>query len=177
MMPFTRPLPPENFVAAAAVMAVAAILGALVLQHGLGYIPCKLCLEQRTPYYYGIPLLCSAFALFFFFKAPPRMTAALCLAAAALFAYGAYLGVRHAGVEWRWWEGPGDCGMTSFGENYDAASLLEQIQKTRVVSCTDAALRILGLSLAGWNAVVASCAGLLAAKAGLTAWRGTGPKD
>jgi disulfide bond formation protein DsbB len=31
---------------------------------------------------------------------------------------------------------------------------LNQLQTTRVVSCTEAAWRFLGLSLAGWNAVI-----------------------
>jgi disulfide bond formation protein DsbB len=32
--------------------------------------------------------------------------------------------------------------------------LLGQIARTRVVSCTEAAWRFLGLSLAGWNALI-----------------------
>ena len=46
-------------VAAAAVVAIggaATILGALYFQYVLGYRPCPLCLEQRYPYYFGIPL-------------------------------------------------------------------------------------------------------------------------
>ncbi|TIL77246.1 MAG: disulfide bond formation protein B, partial [Mesorhizobium sp.] len=36
--------------------AMAATVGsALAFQHLGGYIPCKLCLEQRTPYYIGVP--------------------------------------------------------------------------------------------------------------------------
>ena len=33
---------------------------ALGFQHLGGYIPCKLCLEQRTPYYVGVPLMAVA---------------------------------------------------------------------------------------------------------------------
>ncbi|RVD51176.1 disulfide bond formation protein B, partial [Mesorhizobium sp. M8A.F.Ca.ET.023.02.2.1] len=39
-------------------VAMAATVGsALGFQHIGGYIPCHLCLEQRTPYYIGVPLM------------------------------------------------------------------------------------------------------------------------
>ena len=42
-------------------LAMAATVGAaLGFQHLGGYIPCKLCLEQRTPYYVGVPLMALA---------------------------------------------------------------------------------------------------------------------
>src|SRR5215475_3140857 len=50
----TRPI------AAAAVIVVvggiATIMGAWFFQYGLGLKPCPLCLEQRYPYYFAIPL-------------------------------------------------------------------------------------------------------------------------
>jgi len=39
-------------------VAMAATVGsALGFQYLGGYIPCHLCLEQRTPYYVGVPLI------------------------------------------------------------------------------------------------------------------------
>ena len=43
---------------------------------------------------------------------------------------------------------------------------LSQLQTTRVVSCTEAAWRFMGLSLAGWNVLISLA---LAALAALTA--------
>jgi hypothetical protein len=37
-----------------------------VFEHGLGYVPCKLCLTERVPYYLAAPLALIAAAL------PPR---------------------------------------------------------------------------------------------------------
>ena len=34
------------------------------------------------------------------------------------------------------------------------ADFLKQLETTRVVSCTEAAFRVLGLSMAGWNVLV-----------------------
>ena len=40
-----------------AVAMAATVGGALGFQHIGGYIPCKLCYEQRIPYYVGAPLM------------------------------------------------------------------------------------------------------------------------
>jgi disulfide bond formation protein DsbB len=74
--------------------------------------------------------------------------------AAVTFAYGAYLGVYHAGAEWGWWEGPTDCGAGGAGQATTAEELANQLKNIRIVSCTEASFRFLGLSFAGWNAVV-----------------------
>ena len=39
---------------------VATVGGALGFEHIGGYIPCALCLLQRLPYYYGIPVAAAA---------------------------------------------------------------------------------------------------------------------
>ena len=39
-----------------ATIALAVVLGALAFEHLGGYAPCPLCLEQRWPYYLGVPL-------------------------------------------------------------------------------------------------------------------------
>jgi disulfide bond formation protein DsbB len=42
---------------------------------------------------------------------------------------------------------------------------LNQLQNTRVVNCTEAAWRFLGLSLAGWNVLISLALAAVAAKA------------
>lgn len=157
---------PVALLTAAVVLSGGAILSALALEHVWGYLPCKLCLEQRTPYYAGLPALGIAVAAA---AAGRRLPAAVLSAfVGMLFAYGAWLGAFHSGVEWGFWEGPGDCGATALtSARYDAKELLEAIMNTRPVSCTEAALRILGLSLAGWNAVVSAAVSALCLAAGV----------
>src|SRR5437868_10817005 len=41
---------------AIAVTGAATILGAWILQYGMGLQPCPLCLEQRYAYYFAVPL-------------------------------------------------------------------------------------------------------------------------
>lgn len=123
-----------------------------------GYTPCELCLEQRVPYYVGLPL--TALALILMTMGRSGLSLLVLLAVAAVFAYGSGLGVYQAGAEWDFWQGPTDCGGGG-GAPTSAANMLQALQSTRLVSCTEASWRMFGLSFAGWNAVAsAGLAGL-----------------
>jgi len=137
------------------------ILSALAFEHVGGYIPCKLCLQQREPWYAGIPVMGIALTAVFL-KWPNRIARAFVLIAFLLMLYSLFLGVNHSGVEWGWWEGPGDCGVVEGGISGNVNDLLNQLETTTPPSCDKAALRVLGLSFAGWNAVASLVlAGLL----------------
>ncbi|MCR9139581.1 MAG: disulfide bond formation protein B [Alphaproteobacteria bacterium] len=133
-------------------VAMAAVVGAaLGFEHIGGYIPCALCLEQRPPYYIGVPVMVAA-AIAAAVKAPDIIVRALFLACGGLMLYGAGLGVYHSGVEWGWWPGPEDCSGAA-GLTTDASSLLSDLNAIKPPACNEAALRVLGLSFAGWNVV------------------------
>ena len=133
-----------------------------------GYVPCKLCLEQRVPYYVGLPL---AFAGLVLIQMGRHGLAAVLLCIVALvFAYGAGLGVYQAGAEWAFWEGPNDCGGGASTPT-SAADMLSALQRVKVVSCTEASWRMFGLSFAGWNAVASTGLTLLAALAAFLSLR------
>jgi disulfide bond formation protein DsbB len=141
---------------AIALSAAGAIGGALVFQHGFGLAPCKLCLLQRNPYYLAIPLGLAASL------APARWSRIALGLLVLVFVVSAGLGMYHAGVEWGFWLGPNDCG----GDAAPTGSMndfLQQLEQTRVVSCTEAAWRFLGLSLAGWNVLISLGAAVFAA--------------
>jgi len=136
---------------AIAVSGMATILGAWFFEYVLGYLPCPLCLEQRTAYYISIPLavLIAAGAL----ARWPRKLLAVGLAVIALsMLYNAGLGIYHSGVEWKWWTGPQAC-AAALGD-LGSSDLLQRAQATRIVRCDEAAWRFLGLSLAGWNVLI-----------------------
>ncbi|MBL4733056.1 MAG: disulfide bond formation protein B [Rhizobiaceae bacterium] len=131
-------------------IACAVILTALGFEHIGGFIPCKLCLGQRIPYYTAIPLAAIT-CLMVWRNASPGMLRLLFAVLALIMAYSIFLGIRHSGVEWNWWEGPTDCGAVSGGLTMDAGNLLGQLQAITPPSCNEAAGRFLGLSFAGWN--------------------------
>lgn len=160
---------PVRAALAVAAVGAAAILGALFIQHVLGIQPCELCLKQRIPYYVGIPL--ALVAAVQAARAPRSgVTMALLLALAVVFALGAGLGVYHSGVEWGFWPGPTDCTGPA-GPAVGLDSFLKQLETVKVVRCDEVAMRIFGLSLAAWNAVIAAAL-TLAALAGARATRG-----
>lgn len=144
-------------------VSAATLGGAWVFEYGLGYEPCPLCLEQRWPYYFGIPL---AFMAYLALASGQPRPAAIGLAGfAVLFAYGTGLGAYHSGIEWGWWTGPADC-APSTGLETDASRLMESFSTSRPPSCTDAAWRFAGLSLAGYNAIISAALTVVAAIGG-----------
>ena len=148
-------------------VAGATIAGALVFEK-FGYAPCELCLQQRWAYYVGVPLAAAAVLAC---VVKPRLGGWLLVLVAILFAGGAIFGAWHAGVEWGFWPGPSGCSGAASQRAADMTDFLRQIEATKLVRCDEVALRIVGLSLAGWNAVISSgLAGLAAAGArkGLT---------
>jgi disulfide bond formation protein DsbB len=139
------------------VLALATIGGALASEHVFGLVPCQLCLWQRQPYYWGIPLaLLTAIA-------PGSLVRAGLLAVALVFLVSAGLGAYHSGVEWGWFLGPSDCGGGTGAAPGAVGDFLNQLNNVRVVSCTEASWRFLGLSLAGWNALASLAIAALAA--------------
>lgn len=121
-----------------------------------GYVPCALCLEERIPYYAGVPVALVALVVAFA-GGQGWLIRLLLVVVAAVFAYGAYLGVYHAGAEWGFWPGPADCAAGAAPPATSATDILSQIQGMRIVSCAEASWRFpagWGLSFAGWNAVV-----------------------
>jgi disulfide bond formation protein DsbB len=91
------------------------------------------------------------------------------LAIAAAMLWNTYFATYHAGVEWKWWPGPRDC-TGSLDPLTTPGGLLHDLQNVSVVKCDEAAWRdFLGLSLAGYDALI-SC--LMAAIAAWGAWAG-----
>ncbi len=154
-----RTAPVAGAALAIAAIGAATILGAYYFEYVLHYQPCPLCLEQRIPHYVGIPLALLV-ALAARMAAPRRLLIAGFAALALAMFIGAALGVYHAGVEWHLWAGPQECsGDPNFGRS---GSLLDQLNKVIVVRCDEAAWRLLGISLAGYNAVISAALGCLA---------------
>lgn len=150
-------------------IGVAAILGAWFFQYGIGLRPCPLCLEQRIAYYFTIPLAALTF-LGARYGASRKVLVAAFLAMAAAMLWNAGLGAYHAGVEWKFWAGPQDCGG-ALGDLGSAGGMLKQLETIRVVRCDEVAWSFLGLSLAGYNVLISLAMAALAMFGAGVAWR------
>jgi disulfide bond formation protein DsbB len=149
--------------AALAVMVISAatIAGAWFFQLVLEILPCPLCLEQRYAYYFEVPF--AALLAFAAAKGAPRGLVLAGLAILMLAALGnAVFGAYHAGVEWGFWKGPTDCTGTGFNLG-NAGSLLDNLDKVKVIRCDEVQFRFLGISLAGYNALISLLMAAIAA--------------
>jgi disulfide bond formation protein DsbB len=129
-------------------LAVPAALlgGALTAQYGFGLPPCEMCWWQRYPHVAAVVLAAAALAT--------ERDALVRLAALAILASGA-IGAFHAGVEYGWWQGLTRCASGDLGGDPLAA-----IMKAPLVRCDVAPWSLFGISLAGWNFLVSTGAGL-----------------
>lgn len=136
-------------------IALAASAAMLAVAHGFETFgrlaPCQLCLKQREAYWAALALAAGGIALSYTSVAARRW---ICAALALVFLYGAGLAIYHAGAEWKFWPGPASCsGGSMRASAADMAKLLSG-SAPKAPSCEDAAWVFLGLSMAGWNALV-----------------------
>jgi disulfide bond formation protein DsbB len=132
---------------AAFLLGFATIAAALGSQYIGGLYPCELCLEQRMAYYWGLPLL--ALILVLWNRLPLPVWYLGMFIVTGIFAWGTYMGSYHAGVEWGFWPGPTAC--TGVGDSFSFDQLNSM---TPVIGCDVVQFRFLGISLAGYNALI-----------------------
>jgi disulfide bond formation protein DsbB len=117
--------------------------GALFSQYVGGLYPCEMCYWQRWPHAAAILLAIGAYLSA---SNSGRSRALVMLAALAVALSGA-IGVFHAGVEIGWWEGITQCTATG-------ATSLQDILNIPLVRCDQVQWDFLGVSMAGWNAII-----------------------
>jgi disulfide bond formation protein DsbB len=149
-------------------LAVAAIM--LAIAHGFetfgDLVPCALCLRQRE-IYWVIGGLSLAFMVVVRLPGGPRFREASCWILGLLFAASCAVAAYHAGVEWKIWPGPTACAAHGGAASAAGAMAMLNSHSYAGPSCEDAAWRLAGLSMAGWNAVVSLLLAVLSGAAGL----------
>jgi disulfide bond formation protein DsbB len=134
-----------------ALLGLLTIGGFFFFQYVLGYPPCPLCLEQRKAFYVCVPL--ATLLLLGSGYGASRKVLLLGFAVIALaMLWNAGLSAYHAGIEWKFWPGPTDCSGPI--DKLGAGSLLNRLQNIHIVRCDQAAWRLLGISLAGYDVIV-----------------------
>ncbi len=131
-------------------LPAALLAGAFGSQYFGGLYPCEMCWWQR--YAHMIALVFAALA----FTGPaqsPRSRTLVLLAAVGIAASGV-IGVYHAGVEAKIFEGFTRCTALSTTKGESTAELLHQISHAPLIRCDDVQFRFLGISMAGWNAIL-----------------------
>lgn len=138
----------------AIVIPAGALLGAYGSQHFMGLHPCHLCLEQRWPHFAALGAALIALLV----RPGTRSGRIMVAVAAGGIATSGGIAVFHAGVEAGLWEYVAPCTSTATGGN-----ALEAIMAAPLIRCDEVAFRFLGISMAGWNAIVSLAAALVIA--------------
>ena len=140
---------PTSLARAIALLLPLALLGgALGSQYLGGLHPCEMCYWQRWPHGAAIVLAALAFTA----PAQSQRSRRLTLLAALGIAISGAIGVYHAGVEAKIFEGFTTCTANATGAS--TAELLKQITHAPLVRCDQVQFRFLGISMAGWNAIL-----------------------
>jgi len=146
---------PLGIAKALALLIPAGLLaGAFGSEYWGGLHPCEMCWWQRWAHMAGL-----AFAIVALLGArmPDRGRSFVWLAALGIAASGA-IGAYHAGVELKIFEGFSQC--TAGGAGQSVEELLNSVMAAPLVRCDEVQWSLLGISMAGWNAIL-SLAGAL----------------
>jgi disulfide bond formation protein DsbB len=117
-------------------------LGFQYLAH---FPPCEMCHWQRWPLFAAIAVAVIAG----FSEKEGAGAQRLAILAILLVAASGTIGAYQAGVEWHWWPGPAECTGTRF-----VFHGLQDLNAPGAVRCDVAAWRLVGISLAGYNALI-----------------------
>lgn len=157
----------ETMPALALLALSAATLAAVYASQYIGGLqPCQLCLYQRWPWWGALAL--SALALIPALS-PPWRALLLSVAGLALLAGGG-VAAYHVGVEQHWWPGPASCGAT--GQIPGSFADLQQMMGQPAASCDEPAWTLLGVSMAGYNAMLSLAVAAWMLTAGVARWTG-----
>jgi disulfide bond formation protein DsbB len=137
----------ERARALALVIPAGLLAGALGSQYVAGLYPCEMCHWQRWGHYAALALA----LLSVFTRANIGLSRLLIWLALIGIAASGVIGVYHAGVEAGIFEGFTQCSVRGGASGADR---LAEIMNSPLVRCNDVQFSFLGISMAGWNAIL-----------------------
>ncbi len=136
-----------------ALFSLLMLVTALTGQYGFGLHPCDLCIYQRIPYAAIIAIgLIGGLLL-----KSKRLQYIILIICGLLFLGDAVIAGYHTGVEQGIFTGPSACSSNSSGEK-TLEQIRAEILNAPLVTCAQAMVYVLGLSMAAWNMIAASIA-------------------
>jgi len=134
----------------ALVVPAGLLAGALGSQYLGGLHPCEMCHWQRWPHYAALAFALASFAVRG--RMPDKGRSLVWLAALSIAVSGA-IGAWHAGIELGVFEGVTQCAIAG-GGGQSSADIFAEIMAAPLVRCDQVAWSFLGISMAGWNAIL-----------------------
>jgi disulfide bond formation protein DsbB len=123
------------------------LLSAFYLEYFHNAFPCDLCITQR--WFHALIISYSLIAIFI--SKSSFFTKKLILIGLSItWIASSVAGLYHFGIEMNFWKGPDEC---SSAIDFSKDTLKYLLNKS-TVKCDEVMFKILGLSLAGWNAIM-----------------------
>jgi disulfide bond formation protein DsbB len=132
----------------ALLLPLALLGGAYGSQYFGGLFPCEMCWWQRYAHFSALVPASLAFTV----PAKSSLGRVLTMLAALAIAASGAIGVYHAGVELHIFEGITTC--TATAKATSTQDLLKQLMHAPIVRCDQVQWSFLGISMAGWNAII-----------------------
>ena len=126
--------------------SIITLLIAYFIQYVLGHRPCNLCIIERIPYIAAIILI----SLIFILNKYQNIISTFIL---IFFFFGAVVSFYHFGIEQGFFSESFVCDLSS-SLPLNKEELLNQLQKSDIVSCKDVKFTFFGLSLATINTII-----------------------
>lgn len=153
-----------------AFIASASLLAGAHIFEALGYEPCLLCLRQREIHWVALAVAAAGAAVLWRWP-DRRFMSAVNAALGAIFLTSAVVAGYHAGVEYGFWPGPAACSVSGGGALTGVEIITALEGPVRMPSCSEAPWALLGISMAGYNALFSALLTLGSAIAAIGAER------
>ncbi len=137
----------NNWIYILLALSICSIGLALIAEYFFDLVPCKLCLQQRYPYYVIIFLIIFSFI----FKKTNNILLYIFNQISIL--YGLFYAIWHVGVEQKILLGPKSCSGTLLNTT-SIQDLKEQITNQAIVNCSEISWVIMGVSAATINSLL-----------------------
>ena len=147
---------PRNVLVICAALSAALLAGAHLFERVGNMPPCLLCLEQREVHWAALAASLMATAVVRLMGSSDRILTAALGALALVYLFSTGIAGYHAGVEWSLWAGPRQCsGVGGSIDQFTASDLLNGLDgPSSGPSCNEAPWRMMGISMAGYNALI-----------------------
>jgi len=125
------------------------LLSALYLQYFKNLPPCDLCITQR---WFHVLILLYSLTIYIIIKIKNLPLTLVLLGLVVVWLFSGLAGMYHFGIELKLWNGPEACSSNlTFSKD-----LLNYLLNKSPIKCDEIIFSILGISLAGWNAIISS---------------------
>lgn len=123
------------------------LISAFYLEYFQDALPCDLCITQR---WFHALIISYSLTIILILKKKIVSNKLILLGLSITWVASSIAGLYHFGIEMNFWKGPDEC-----SSNIDfSKDLLTYLLNKSPIKCDEVIFKILGFSLAGWNALI-----------------------